>query len=527
MPASPSPAWDYLIVTASNDRQASAYSTQLQLRRDAGQLAAVRETMVVADLDGKRIGSGASTLDCLLRVVNRERASGESPEATLRRLRILIIHAGGDSRRLPAYGPAGKIFVPLPGDATGPVTHTLFDLLAPAFMELPSGAPGAGQTIVASGDALNEFDASAIRLDAPGMTILGCPAPTEEASRHGVFCVSSNGAIRLYLQKPSPAVQRQFGAIDERGQATLDIGVMSLDGNAGAALLEAFGVVDRDGVLAWSDAMRDVILTQGIDLYREVCCAVGSEATLGHYIASARASGSTWSDDLFAAAFGPMSRIPAPVQGVPSCRFLHFGSTRQLIASGHALVGADPSVLSVNNQLSNGGALTGANAWVEGCRIAAPLTLAGENVVIGVDINQALALPEQACLETLAGASRSGDPVWFVRCYGIRDTFKDSATKGGTFCGVPILEWLSTLGAAPEHVWDSTDRSLWNARVFPAETEPTSHRDWLWMYRPASATASQKSAWLTADRYSAAEIALLADQDAFHQRRAEIHAHKL
>ena len=54
--------WDYLIVTASNEAQAQAYESQLKIRQDLGILSDVREVMVVADPDGKRIGSGGSTL---------------------------------------------------------------------------------------------------------------------------------------------------------------------------------------------------------------------------------------------------------------------------------------------------------------------------------------------------------------------------------------------------------------------------------------------------------------------------------
>jgi len=65
-------SWDYLIVTASNARQASAYEAQLRLRRELGLLPQVRESLVVADLEGRRIGSGGSTVYCLERVIERE-----------------------------------------------------------------------------------------------------------------------------------------------------------------------------------------------------------------------------------------------------------------------------------------------------------------------------------------------------------------------------------------------------------------------------------------------------------------------
>ena len=44
------------------------------------------------------------------------------------------------------------------------------------------------------------------------------------------------------------------------------------------------------------------------------------------------------------------------------------------------------------------------------------------------------------------------------------------------------------------------------------------------MYAPQTASAADKRAFLAADRYSAAEIALLADQAEFHLRRIGIWA---
>ena len=222
-------AWDYLILTASNDRQAAGYESQLEIRRRAGLLGDVGTAMVVADPLGKRVGSGGSTLYCLMRVVQAEIERAEierggkdagdwaAIERILRELRILILHAGGDSRRVPAYGPCGKIFSPVPGESNGGVITTLFDRLYPIFRDMPPGAEGAGQVIVAAGDALILFDSSAVRFDRPGMVALGAYATPEAASRHGVFCVGPDSGVRLFLQKPSPAEQERLGAIDDCG----------------------------------------------------------------------------------------------------------------------------------------------------------------------------------------------------------------------------------------------------------------------------------------------------------------------
>jgi fucokinase len=501
-------AWDYLIVTASNDAQASAYEAQLGVRRKLGLLTGIREAMVVADHGGKRVGSGGSTVHCLKQVLARETEALKPvppAEEVFRRLRILIIHAGGDSKRLPAYGPCGKIFVPVPGESSNSLGVTLFDRLAPPFLALPPGKDGAGQLLVTSGDALLLFDSSEVRFTGDGMTALGCYTTPEEAARHGVFCVGADGAIRLYLQKPPIAEQAATGAITREGKTALDVGIMSFDGAASATLLRTFG------------GREEEIMARELDLYREICCAMGGETTLEHYLRNARSSGTRWHDSDLTKFYPALRAIPFHIQIIPQCDFLHFGATRELTPSGLALIAKDggaPSgtCLSINNEVTPGGAITGTGAWVEGCRIGAPLTLGGRNVVIGVDVDVPLVLPENACVDVLEGQGK-----WFVRCYGVNDAFKDD-----NFCGKPLVEWLTAVGAKPEDVWDSGKRTLWDARIFPAVKNHSEYRNWLWMFQPEAATPEQKRAFLAAERHSTAEIALLTDQNAFYQRRIGI-----
>jgi len=527
-------SWDYLVLTASNAVQAHAYEIQLGLRRDAGLLPTVHETLVVPDLEGRRIGSGGSTLCCLVEILRRKSARRRiaPTPAGIREilcgLRILIVHAGGDSRRLPAYGPCGKIFVPLPGASDSPLPPVLFDRLVPDFLALPPGLPGSGQVVVAAGDALIQFDPCSAAFDQPGLTALGVPASPEEASRHGVFCLAPDGTVSRYLQKPTIETQRSAGAVDAHGRTPLDIGVMHMDADTAAALLSAFGVECGGSSLGFTDEARERMLSHGIDLYREICCGLGSGASLEHYMSSARASGSTWPPEQLAAVYPALRRIRFNVELLPECRFLHFGSTRQLIESGLALLSGEgmpqSSLLQVNSVVEEGGSITGSESWIEGCRIAAPLTVPSWNVVIGVDVQRPLTLPPGACLEVLR--SGSGEEAWFVRCYGVEDTFKQSILDGARFCGRPILEWLNAVGVDPYEIWpgveDPRRRSLWNARVFPAVNSETGYRDWLWMYAPESAGEEALRAFRKAKRFSSADIALLADQAAFHGRRIEI-----
>ncbi|MHC4582112.1 MAG: fucose pyrophosphorylase domain-containing protein, partial [Planctomycetota bacterium] len=339
--------WDYLIITASNEAQALAYESQLALRRDLGLLSNIRHVLVVADPGGKRIGSGGSTLCCLIEVLNQQAGRGTATEpqvweSILERLRILIVHAGGDSRRLPAYGPCGKIFVPVPSESDTAVPASLFDRQLPTYLELPEPTAGAGQVVITSGDVLLRFEPSEVTFADRGITGLACYALPEQASRHGVFCRGQGDEVRIYLQKPSVKEQEEKGAVDAYGQSCLDIGVMNFDARTAAKMLDAFGgCAGRDGKLVLGGSMGRAVTEHGLDFYREICCAMGSEASKSEHLRSARNSGSKWSKAELDKLFEAFSQIPFNMTLLRHCDFLDFGTSRAIISSGTRLLQED------------------------------------------------------------------------------------------------------------------------------------------------------------------------------------------
>ncbi len=536
--------WDYLIVTASNEAQAKAYESQLAIRRELGLLSEVREAIVVADPQGQRVGSGGSTLCCLMEILARrlgKEGSGRGIrhwEEVLRQLRILIIHAGGDSRRLPAYGPCGKIFIPVPGENDSAVCLSLFDRQLPVYLALPASAPNEGQVVIASGDVLLRFDPSDVSFGRPGITGLACYALPEQASRHGVFCRGSDDEVRIYLQKPSIAEQRRRGAVNAYDQTCLDIGVMHFDAATAVRLLQLFGArADEQGHLVLGGRRGKAVMERGLDFYREVCCAMGSQASLKTYLQSAGDSGSKWSSAMLTDLFKTLSAVPFNVQLLRHCDFLDFGSSRAILSSGTRLLQEDRGIsllqtyLDINNELAEGAAVQGTAGWVEGCRINAALSLGGNNVVVGAEIDAPVALAAGACLDVIAGHDDAGSAVWFVRCYGIDDAFKEPVGRGAVFCGQEIEAWLEAVGARFADVWDpgikADDRTLWDARLFPAVNQPKDYRHWLWMFDPARASETQRKAWQHADRYSFKQILALADHEGFYRHRRRIWAARI
>jgi fucokinase len=528
--------WDYLILTASNESQAQFYRSQLKLRHKLGLLSGVKQTLVVADPQGQRIGSGGSTIFSLLKVINREcknlKLSELNPqqiEKTLSRLWILIIHAGGDSRRMPAYGPCGKIFTPIPGASDSVLGNTIFDRQFPIYRELPITQTGQGQVVITTGDVLLFFSPQEVKFQGKGITGLGCSVSPEQAKKHGVFVTENNREIRFFLQKPSVSEQKKQGAIDSRGQALLDIGVMKMDASTSAKLITLVDIKKKNSVFGWTDPRAQEISSADINFYRDICCAMGKKVSFDAFTRNVRSSGSKLSESFLRTIFDTLSRVPFFVHPLKECTFLHFGTPRQLIETGLKLKKMEQNpeftndLLSLNNHISDNKKIRGKKSWIEGCRIRSDLTLEGENVLVGADVNKPLSLKAKTCLDVIKGSDRNGQKVWFVRMYSLDDSFKTSIYKDLMFINVPLTEWLRKIGASQEDIWNKKlpdhEKNLWNARIFPAVYSPSHYHEWLWMENPLKATDDQIQAWKSADKYSLEEMAHLADLDNFHQRR--------
>lgn len=524
--------WDYLIVTASNDAQAKAYQHQLTLRQRLGLIQNVKDVRVIADPGGRRIGSGGSTLCCLLEILNHHiKGTGLDPSDSnvwldvFRGLRILIVHAGGDSKRLPAYSPCGKIFVPVPGQNDSALPMTLFDRQLPTYLALPPGPAGAGQIVITAGDVILLFDPAEARLDQEGLVGLGCYAPPEHASHHGVYCRDAKGNVTRFLQKPTPDQQRAAGAVDPYGQTVLDIGVMSFDANTAIKLLSVCGLgPGKQTPLEINGALGQGTFDGEVDFYREICAALGTQTTQKSYVDTVLQSGSPWDQLRLNSFFEGLKPITFHVNALTHCDFLHFGTTRQIVSSAHALIqherlnSAPREVLSLNNHIANTGEIQGTASLVEGCFVQDTLALEGDNVVAGVDVTHPMTLPRNICLDVTPGQGHV-----YLRLYSSQDKLNDRPDQGATFCGMPVLEWLERCRASADTVWDTAlppnQKTLWTARLFPALSKQEDLYEWLWMANPASATPRQIQLWHDAERFSSCDIAVLADHQAFHARR--------
>ena len=143
--------WDYVILTASNEDQAKAFEAQIDFRLKQGLLPKQTKYAVLPDPDGKRVGSGGATFN-VMKYIREE--SGQAD--CFKDKRILVIHSGGDSKRVPQYSACGKLFSPVPRELPDGRRSTLFD----EFIIGMSGMPSRFKEgmLILSGDVLLLFN---------------------------------------------------------------------------------------------------------------------------------------------------------------------------------------------------------------------------------------------------------------------------------------------------------------------------------------------------------------------------------
>ncbi|MFC2158178.1 L-fucokinase [Acidobacteriota bacterium] len=532
-------------MTASNELQAEAYKEQLKLRFDLGLFTGIDRFLVIPDPGGKRIGSGGSTIYSLLSILNHEMQERGSYSARPRdwkeifeNKRILIVHAGGDAKRLPPYGPCGKIFIPVPGENDTALGLTIIDRQLPTYLALPPLSSGRGQIVVTTGDVLLRFDPSTIVFHESGLTGIGSYADSEVVQNHGVFCPDSEGNVRLFLQKPNPEELLRYGALSAHSQALLDIGIMHLDSSSAVDLLKICDIEESHSEeLEWSDGFGRLIDGGGLDFYREICCALGTETTLDFYMDSIGLTKSSELAPQFEDLFQKLQKIPFYAQRIARFDFLHFGTLRQLINTGNDLQNMDlgisqsNSFLNINNDIRDDGRINGFDSWIEGCRISAPVDLGGDNVLVGLDIEDPLSMPPRACMDMIPGRDLDGSHLWFLRCYSIGDLFNEEDLSNSQLCGLPIEEWIEVMEADPSDIWETSippdERRIWNGRFFPSIRSPQEYRNWMWLSNPGQSAKKQKIKWKETVRFSLSQMAELTSQEDFHSRRIKIRAQNI
>ena len=209
------PAWDYIIITASNNFQTKGYDQQIQQRIDF--LPKRTKFLTITDEKNERIGSGGATLAALKKIIELEK--------DFKGLRILLIHSGGDSTRTPQYSALGKLFSPIPRVLPDGRSSTLFDEIIISMSSVASRVKEG--MVILSGNVLLLFNPLKIDFSSNIACITFKEKP-ENAHSHGIILEGKNDYVKKCLQKNNKEILAEIGALDENGFVNINTGILLL-----------------------------------------------------------------------------------------------------------------------------------------------------------------------------------------------------------------------------------------------------------------------------------------------------------
>jgi fucokinase len=454
--------WDAIVVTAGDERQAERYRMEIARREAEGRLPRGARFVVVADREGRRAGSGGATIEAL----------GALEKGYWERHRVLVIHGGGEARRLPQHAAEGRLFGVLAGD--GGERTSVFD----RTMEESAGwvermGPG---VLVMPGDVVVEFDAAEADWSREGVTGLALKLPAEVGEQHGVYVADGAGRVYTVLQKPERAAVAAAGGLMEDGRVAVDTGLLRLDAETAGRLAE----------LAEFQSVPEM------DLYGEVV-----QALTGQW----RASGGLFWRALEGALRGTGFHV-----NVLEGRFQHVGTTRSFRKAAAGIV--LDSVLGEGSEV-------GVEAAVVECCLPEGLKVGRGAVAHGLrGLAKRVEVPEETVVHQVEVQGEDGRRGTVIRVYGVEDD-----AQAALWFGRPVGEVLGELGIAEGEVWGEGERSLWTARLFPVGTaeEAWGFAEWM-MGRNG---AGLREEWRKKERYSLESSGRLADAVGLAEARGE------
>jgi fucokinase len=527
--------WDLCILTAGDERQASMYRRQLDWRREAGLLPVRTQFLVLSDPDGRRIGSGGATLRALQRVSAFERLNVERANVN----RIFIIHSGGDSRRLPHCSAIGKLFARVPRELPDGRASTIFDEFLISLSGLEEGSPPG--VLIAAGDVLLVFDHLQLRgaFRRSGVIGVAAAAPAELGTHHSVYASGGEGgrAVHAYLHKHTLAELAQASAISSDGTVQIDTGLVWLDAptvgklvGLAQALATSGAISDGSNVPTFERLnVNQSNVPASLNLYGDLLLPLAASTTFDSYLSDASDGPAT--PEVQAARriiWERLRGIPFAVERLQPASFAHFGTSQEY----WRMAAGDPDLArlcgwSLPDRVETGPVLINAvvenpptssrteteiaPALVIDSHLAGPVATHGAAIIANVETSQPLALGRDVVLHQL--------PVpqgYVTRLFGLRDDPKlASIAAGATLLNQPWADWLAGDDELIAALWpdlDAAERTLWNARLFPASADREQSLELaLPLQDPSHAPAGWRVRWLGALRLSLAESFRQAD----------------
>lgn len=511
--------WDYVVLTASNEAQAMSFEEQIAWRRDKGVLPKNTRFLVIPDPEGKRIGSGGATLQ-VLRVLSEQ----EGFQGNFHNKRVLVIHSGGDSKRVPQYSVCGKLFSPVPRELPDGRPSTLFD----EFLIGMAGVPSRFKEgmLILSGDVLLLFNPLQIDASFEGAAAISMKSPVEIGKDHGVFLNDGTDHVQKFLHKQTVETLTDMGAVNAEGNVDLDTGAVL----CGSEMLEAlFSLISENGVIQEEKYAQFVNEKSRISFYGDFLYPLAKDSTLEQFYEE-QPEGSFCEElhDCRTKIWEVLHQFPMKLICLSPAEFIHFGTTRELRQllteeiSDYEFLDWKPVVCA--NRAIEGAALHKAlledTVTIEkGCYIENSM-LKGNTIVHQGAVVSNLCLEEVEVPEnTVLHAVQLGDAErHLVRIYGVYDNPKNTLENHGSFLTGNLEELIEKAGITAKDLWEDEEHYLWNAKLYPAKASPKEAVQAslvLAKILAGTATSDEVQSWKQETRYSLQESFLLGNTTCF------------
>lgn len=458
------------------------------------------EWFCTSDPVGSKLGSGGGTT-WLLESCYRNKGNSLSFDEWLKSDKRILLHAGGQSRRLPGYAPSGKILTPIPvfrWERGQKLNQNLLSLQLPLYERILSQAPQSLHTLIASGDVYIRSDKPLQPIPEADVVCYGLWVDPSLATHHGVYVSERNNPAELdfMIQKPT------LGKLEELSKThifLMDIGVWLLSDKAIRLLMQKSRKKDSADLTYY-------------DLYSEFGLALGNHPLLPD------------------PELNELSVAILPLQGG---EFYHYGTSRELISSTlslqnkvydqrriiHRKIKPNPAMFIQNSCTPVDLTAGNADLWIENSYVSQGWQLSSRHIITGVPVNQwTITLPEGVCVDIVP----VGDKEWAVRPYGMNDAFRGSLTATDThFLEKPFTQWMSERNLTLEDFNGTNTNDLQAVGIFPVVTNVEEMGQVLrWMVSEARLEAG-KEIWKHATRLSADEIASQANLKRLYAQREE------
>ena len=364
---------------------------------------------------GHKLGSGGGTTWLM-----------QQAEQWLGGERCIVLHAGGQSRRLPSYAPSGKILTPIPvfrWERGQRLSQTLLDLQLPLYERMMEQAPKRLTTMIVSGDVYIRAAERIGPIPDADVVCYGLWLDAAIAKDHGVFVSDRRtpNVLKQMLQKPST---EQLSELLKDHFYLTDIGIWLLSDKAMKLLM-------KRSMTSPTSSTSPTSLKE-YDLYSEFGCTLGTHPTI---------------DD---PELHELSVAIVPLQGG---EFYHFGTSGEMISSTVAIQNIvndqrdimhhdrkpHPSIFTQNAITHYRFTEQNQNIWIENSCIGEHWTLTRDNIVTGVPENDwTIHLEPGQCVDIIP----IGETQYCVRRYDINEKFAGAAQQEKRF---PVLDSLDQL----------------------------------------------------------------------------------